>query len=557
MPSVLSLLHVFHASVTSEINFSTSALIMLERISIWLLRLKFIALVLLSLLFLPLTTPVLVLTYALRAFSSVDTSRRRTRRSFVFQPKTVLITGIGTAKGLFLARSFYKAGHDVIGADFEPNSISISGRFSRSLQKFYSLAQPGAEDNFNIYLPGLLGIIRKEKVDLWINCSGQSSAVEDAQAKEIIERRSDCVVIQFGVALTNALHKRLDFIQRTRELGLPVPETHEVMSRTAVHKILHSPAASKKKYVMKRFGGEDDDGFQPSKTLLPRRTTSETYNHISIIPISSSSPWILQEYIPGQKYSTHALVINNVVKAFVACPSTENQMCYEALPRSALSLAMQRFTQEFARRSPSGMTGHLSFEFQVQETVSEKGLEVTLRAATCNPRAHTSMMLLSKHSQALAEAYLSALRPWDPKINGNHVEKRILPDNDNESTNTPDSEDEGQTPHEIPDSSNIIITIPDHPSSPKFYWLGHDIITLLILPLFNRPFSISISTYAHNIIIFLQHLLFWNDAMFAAWDPLPWWWFYHVYWPGIILVSMWTGPGKKWGWVDFGIGESF
>lgn len=517
---------------------------MLERISFWLLQLKFIALVLLSFIFLPLTTLVLVLNYSLCAFSSVDTSRRRTRRRFAFQPKTVLITGIGTSKGLFLARSFYKAGHDVIGADFEPYGVPVGGRFSRSLRRFYNLAQPSAEDDFTFYLPDLLGIIQREKVDLWVNCSGRSSAVEDAQAKEIIERRSDCIVIQFGIALTRALEKKLDFIQRTRELGLPVPETHQVMSRTAVHKILHSPAASRKKYIMKRF--EDDDSFHPDKTILPRRTTSETYNHVSIIPISSSSPWVLQEYIRGQKYSTHALVIENVVKAFVACPSSENQMHYEALPDSALTLAMRRFTQEFARRSPSGMTGHLSFEFMVQETVSEKGLESTLRALACNPRAYTAVILLANQSQALAEAYLSALRPWGPHINGNHVEKPNLLDSDDQPTDVPDAETL---------NSSTIITSPDHPHSPKYYWIGHDIITLLFLPLFKRPSSVSILTYARNIITLLQHLLFWNEAVFATWDPLPWWWFYHVYWPGAFLVSIWKG--RRWSWVDVSMGDIF
>lgn len=515
---------------------------MFERISSWGLQLKIIALILLSVFFLPLSTFVFIFNYALCPFSSVDVSRQRVRRRPSFRPKTVVVTGVGTTKGLFLARSFYEAGHDVIGADVEPHGVPVSGRYSRSVRKFYSLAQPNAKDGFTYYLHHLLRIIQREKVDLWVSCSGVASAVEDAQAKEIIERRSDCVAIQFDVATTSTLHEKLTFIQRARELDLPVPETHEVTSRTAVHKILHSPAASKKKYIMKSVGV--DHAFQADRTLLPRRTTSETYNHVSVIPISSSSPWILQEYIRGQKYCTHALVINNAVKAFVACPSTENLMHYEALPRSALSLAMRRFTQEFARRSPSGMTGHLNFEFMVQEAVSEKGLELTLRALACNPRVHTAVVLFSSHSQALAEAYLSALRPWQPKMNGSLAEMPHLLDHD-ESFDAPAPEAEA----EIPDLS--IITPPDHP--PKYYWIGHDMVTLLFLPFFKRPFSILV--YIHNVITLLQHILFWNDAVFANWDPLPWWWLYHVYWPGVFLASMWTG--RKWSQVDISTGEVF
>lgn len=522
---------------------------MLERISFWLFQLRIIGLILLSILFLPFSTFVLALSYALRPFSSVNSSRRRIRRRFSFQPKTIMVTGIGTAKGLFLARKFYEAGHDVIGADFGPYGVSVGGRFSSSLRKFYSLARPSPKDDFTFFLPDLLGIIQREKVDLWVNCSGVASAVEDAQAKEIIERRSDCVAIQFDVATTSALHEKLTFIQRARELDLPVPETYEVTSRTAVHKILHSPAASKKKYVMKRHGV--DPAIQADKTLLPRRTTSETYNHVSVIPISSSNPWVLQEYIRGQKYCTYALVINNVVKAFAACLSAENKMHYEALPRSALNLAMQRFTQEFARRSPPGMTGHLNFEFMVQEVVSERGLELTLRALSCNPRTHTAVMLLSNQgqSQALAEAYLSALRRRDYQMNGSPAEQKSrLPPEHNEPITTPDAE---VLPDPALPDPNIITPPPARP--PKYYWIGHDILTLLFLPLFTRPFSIS--TYAHNVMTLLLHLFFWNEAIFAIWDPLPWWWFYHVYWPRVFLKAMWTG--RKWRRVDVGTGEVF
>jgi catechol O-methyltransferase len=500
------------------------------------LHLPSIALIFLSLFFLPLSTAIVAFHYACRPFSSADAARRRIRRSS-FRPKRILITGIGLTKGLFLARTFYEAGHDVIGADFEPYGIRVNGRFSRSLREFYSLAKPNARDGLTHYLQHLLRIVQKEKIDLWINCSGVTSAVEDAQAKEVIERRSDCVAMQFDVRTTSILNKKLTFIQRTRELGLPVPETHNVLSRTAVHKILHSPGASKKKYIMKSVGADQ----RGNMTILPRRTMSETYNHVSAIPISSSSPWVLQEYIHGRKYCTHAMVIKNVVKAFVACQSSEHQIHYEALPpRSALSLAMQRFTQEFVSRNPPGtdLTGHLSFDFMVQEVVSEKGTQLVLRAIECHPRAQTAVVLFSGRSPELAEAYLHALHSH---MNGHGEESSHLLEH-HESSDTIEDE--------IPDQG--IITPQAHP--PKYHWIGHDIITLIFLPLLQRP-KISSWLYIKNILTLLQRLLFWNDPTFVTWDPLPWWWLYQVYWPGIFLNSLLTG--RKWNRVDISTGEVF
>jgi catechol O-methyltransferase len=502
-------------------------------IASWRFQLQSVALILLSLVFLPLSTFVFLVNYARRPLPSFYAARRqRIRRRSSFHPKTIMVTGIGSMKGLAVARCFYEAGHDVIGADFEPYGVPVGGRFSRSLRKFYSLAQPNAKDGLTYYLHHLLRIIQREKVDLWVSCSGVASALEDAQAKEVVERRSGCVAIQFDVVSTSTLQDRRTFIQRTAELGLPAPETYNVTSRTAIHKILHSPAASRKKYIMQSV--EADDIFR-DMTVLPRRTMSETYGHISAIPISSARPWLLQEYIRGQEYSTHALVIQNVVKAFVACPSPK-PMHYEALPpQSALGLAMRSFTQEFATRSPSGMTGHLNFKFIVEEVVSEKGLHSGLRALECDTRAHAAMILLADHSQELAEAYVSAL-PINMNGGGH-----LLEDHD-------DSFDTAE--EEIPDQN--IITPPQHP--PKFHWIGHDIITLLFFPLL-QPRQFSASGYMRNIMTLLQHLFFWTDAVFVSWDPLPWWWLYQVYWPGIFLISLWTG--RKWSRVDVSTGEVY
>lgn len=531
-----------------------SNLKMLDRTSPWQYHfLQNLSLIILSILFLPFSTIILLSSYALDSISRTKASRRRQiRRSPNFFPKTVLVTGVGMSKGLALARTFYAAGHNVIGADFEPYGVPVGGRYSRSLRKFHSLPKPNDHDGSALYIHELLKIVRRHKVDLWISCSGVASAMEDAQAKEVLERRTDCIAIQFDVATTATLHEKHTFIQRTHQLGLPVPETHNVTSRSAVHKVLHSPAASKKKYIMKAV--DMDDANRGNMTLLPRRSISETYQHVSKIPISGEKPWVLQQYIRGREYCTHALVIDNVVKMFVACPSLELLMHYEALPASTpLSQAMLRFTQAFATRSEPGLTGHLSFDFLVEEVVSEKGLEMVLQPIECNPRAHTAVMLFRDQSTVIANAYLSVFRT---DMNG--TAEGTLPSPDTIVTHTA-----APAPHE-----RDIIT-PINPR--KYYWLGHDIVALLILPLFDLllllvlPFrrsptpnptrSSAPSLYLHHIFTFLHHVLFWHDGAFALWDPLPWWWLYHVYWPGLFWASI--VQGGKWSRVNVSTGKLF
>ncbi|KAL8840547.1 MAG: hypothetical protein Q9170_001300 [Blastenia crenularia] len=467
-------------------------------------------LILISIFFLPLSTFVLLFSYAVRYFFSQDVFRKRkqTRSSPSFDPQTILVTGVGMTKGLSLARLFYEAGHDVIGADFEPYGIRACGRYSRSLKRFYRLPKPNAEDGSTYYINTLLRIVKREKVDLWVSCSGVASAVEDGQAKEVIERRSSCRAIQFDVATTSMLHEKDTFIQETERLGLPVPETHNVTSRDAVHRVLHG--TTKKQYIMKSVGM--DDAVRGDMTLLPRRTLSQTYDHVSQIPISERKPWVLQQFIKGKEYCTHSLVIEGEVKMFVACPSQELLMHYEALPSdSVLSRAMLAFTKEFVERSGKSMTGHLSFDFLVDENATEKGAELVLNPIECNPRAHTAVALFSGQGQQVAKVYLSVLRSGMANGNG-HIEYEA-------------------------------IVTPEKPK--QYYWVGHDLVTLVLLPLLQLSIGqTNLKHWLRGCIEFMAHLIFSKDGTFEIWDPLPWWCLYHIYWPGQFLASILYG--RKW-----------
>ncbi|KAL8923683.1 MAG: hypothetical protein Q9208_004435 [Pyrenodesmia sp. 3 TL-2023] len=474
---------------------------MLDGSSPWHLHLaQNAALVLASILFLPLSTFILFSSYALNLVLDSDAprKRKRIRSSPMFVPETILVTGVGMTKGLALARLFYEAGHDVIGVDFEPYGVPACGRYSRSLKKYYRLPKPDAENGAAPYIHTLLRVVKQEKVDLWVSCSGVASAVEDGQAKEVIERRSSCRAIQFDVATTSMLHEKNTFIEETQRLGLPVPETHHVTSRDAVHKVLHQ--TKRKSYIMKSVGV--DDAVRGDMTLLPRRTVSQTYDHVSQIPISSEKPWVLQQYIKGKEYCTHSLVIEGEVKVFVACPSAELLMHYEALPSdSALSRAMLAFTREFVERSGKNMTGHLSFDFLVDENVTEKGAELVLNPIECNPRAHTAVALFAGQGREMAKAYLTLLKA--NMVNGNG---------------------HGPSVAEEP------VVFPVKPA--KYYWVGHDLVNLVLLPLLQLVLGQGqFSEWSQGCSEFLTHLLLWKDGTFETWDPLPWWCLYHIYWP--------------------------
>jgi hypothetical protein len=306
-----------------------------------------------------------------------------------------------------------------------------------------------------------------------------------------------------------------------------------VVSRTAVHNVLNEATNGKKMYIMKTIG-VDDASRASAATVLPKRTLSQTYTHVSRLSVSKENPWVLQQYIKGKEYCTHSLVVDGQVKLFVACPSSDLLMHYQALPQeSGLSRAMLHFTEEFARRAESKFTGHLSFDFMVEEKVTEGSVQQNIFPIECNPRAHTAVALFSgtQSSVEMVEAYMSAL----------HV--------------SPSNGTNGHSQLTVATSDTRSVVFP-RPTAPGYYWVGNDLITLLLYPLLRLlTFKIGIWQFIHHVITFVNHVLFWKDGTYEVWDPLPWWWLYHVYWPGQFWTCLRTG--RKWSRVNVSTTKMF
>jgi hypothetical protein len=483
-------------------------------------RLQNVSLILLSLVFLPLNTIILVLSLLVNKVfpNKVQQQRNSIRQKHAFKPRTILVTGVGMTKGLSLARLFHLTGHTVIGADFvSPDTPSPCGSMSVSLSRFHRLQKPDAKSGPDPYIHSLLRIIQSENVDLWVSCSGVASAVEDGMAAEIVAVRTGCGVIQFNVATTQVLHEKHSFIERTRSIGLRIPETFEITEREQVERILRGVAKERieRKFIMKTIGM--DDSVRADMTLLPRPTEQETVEHLAKLKISKSSPWILQQYIKGNEYCTHALVVQGQVKAFVACPSAELLMHYEALPpHSPLCQAMLKFTKTYAEHGGMEFTGHLSFDFMMENENADKPEDIELYPIECNPRAHTAVALFD-NTPEMVEGYLSAIQNEDGKM------------------------------------ENQVIT----PNAPRrYYWIGHDLVDLLILPTLSfLTLCLSVPDLAEKYTTFVIHLLSWKDGTFEAWDPLPWWWLYHVYWPRRFWHCLLTG--KKWSRINVSTTKMF
>lgn len=464
--------------------------------------------------------------------------RTQCRAKPTFRQRTVLVTGVGMTKGLTLARAFWLCGHRVVAADFDIGAYAAwtpwkkqKWTYSLAFDAVYSLRRPvmkyemdesEKEEVRRSYITEICKIVKDEGVDLWVSCSGVASAVEDAMVKEALDQMSpqdggSCACIQFDVRTTSILHEKSTFIQHTQALKLAVPETFEVTSHDEVLDAL--AAATKRtpdrKFILKPVGM--DDANRANMTLFPLPNSHDNEVFVRRRDISDKNPWILQQFIHGgREYCTHALVVAGAVRVFAACPSSELLMHYEALPPGdPLAAEMLRFTTRFAAAAGTGFTGHLSFDFMVDE--DDDGHE-KLYAIECNPRAHTAVALFAQPGErmrGMVEVYLSAM-------NG---------------SKEPLKEDNCDVP------SELVWTPAD--VTPR-YWIGHDLITRTLLPWLDLLLR---KEHAGRLLVdrsaeLVQHVLYWKDGTFELWDPWPFVALYHHYWPRAILAA-WR-KGERW-----------
>lgn len=428
------------------------------------------------------------------------------------QPR-ILVTGVGMEKGLFLARSFYIGGCKVIAADFEPDGIPVCGRFSKAVCRFYRLTTPNGGTQLQEYIDQIIQIVEDEDIDLWVSCSGVATAMEDAELMETIERTTACKTFQFNKACTHTLDNKYEFMKQSTDFDLESPKWYLLRSiddvSHAVEDIRNrtrSSSQSSEMFIVKSVAM--DDSTRGSLPLLSSENLNEMADTMRSLDYDGRQ-WILQEYIQGsEEYCTHAIVIEGEVKAFAACPSASILLHYQTLDmKSALPTAMRHYTAEYARKMYEKFghfSGHLSFDFLVKDTPSATGVIKTIKPIECNPRCHTAVMQFRGMEREMTAVYLSCL------YGAMSQEDIVLPSVGSQA--------------------------------PSHYWIAHDLVVLLIMPILqlflrNRTLQEAISSNLE----FWRHVLLWKEATFELWDPLPWLVLNHVYWPLRLAVMRWRG----------------
>ncbi|KAL4782117.1 hypothetical protein BJX76DRAFT_333614 [Aspergillus varians] len=432
---------------------------------------------------------VIAVTYLSPSFLQPGTTRRRKEllRDLRFRPRTILVTGVDTPHGLRVARCWYDQGHRVVGADVTDTGFASGESISRALMEYYRI--PKAQ-----YVSRLLDIVLREKVDIWIPCSPDTSVVEDAMAKQAIESKTSCKCIGLDTELAIKWNRAESFTQYLSEHGLPVVENHQVQSRDSIHKILHrSPT---KVYHIRKTAPVVN---LEKAIVLPKRTLSSTYSEVSEIQVSKSNPWLMQRYPRLGEFVAELLITGGHVTAIMTHPASHESAWGCSPLDEGLAAAIHQLMDRLASKGGHRITGHFVVRLMVDEELDSNSVRYEVHISSCTQgAAATSRLLRVTPPQSLVDGYLAALsEDGRPNISVNVFSR-------------PQSSIRRYPPrvrslYQTIKSYDVRRVLPAlYPAAQMIDWTLEEAGKLL---------------------------MFWNNWRFSMTDPLPWWWHTHISWP--------------------------
>ncbi len=284
----------------------------------------------------------------------------------------ILLTGGRAPATLDLARAFHNAGHTVFMAE------SLRGHLSQPSNAIKTnFLVPAPRFETAAYHLALKKIIEENHIDLLIPTCEEIFHV--ARGLDKIPGKVFCDTI----GKLNQIHNKWNFVINAITNDLYAPET---MLIKTTDDILHAFAQWRGlviKPVYSRFA---------SRTLIlpPLKKTFAT--------LQLDSPWVAQEFIPGQQFCTYSICHNGHITAHTTYPShfTAGQGATIAF-KHVEHPAIFEWVRSFVKKNQ--FTGQIAFDFI-------ESPEGRMYALECNPRATSGVHLLASHPK-FTEAFLN------------------------------------------------------------------------------------------------------------------------------------------------------
>jgi len=451
--------------------------------------------------------PLFLIAFTLHAIGRNFYTSASAKRSSKYGCKTVLITGAPHTKGLQVCRFMKSAGHRVILADMESFQWNAA-RFSLAVDKWISL--PNFKYDPVGYENAVKRVIAEEGVEWWIPVSHTVTAPADCSIKaSLAKTASDVKILSFdSLSTVKMLDDKIAFLEECQQLGLAVPEFHQISSVDHVKQLWKEGLFRDRHFFLKPLFPYSEDRVRFDR--IPHDQL-EFLRYIQTFEkkISPETPYFVSEYVKGPEFTGNCISSNGELTLFTCNPSSPMQIDYEWAKGREDKIF--EWTQDFCRKK--NITGSICFDFMEDQATGR------LLAIECNPRLHSCIVLMKNKLREAGEAYGRAL---ERSADDDH--------NDDGADSTPASWTTAQDSIVMPETSQSHVT-----------WLYNEIGKLA-----------HVTTW-REVADIIANVLTSEDAVFDLHDPLPFFVLGHIQLPVLIWAQI--KSGKKWNILNFCLGQ--
>lgn len=309
--------------------------------------------------------------------------------------KTVLITGARSVCALDLARDMALSGYAVYMAD---SNFSFVSRFSSIPRKVYRYASPRL--HYAQFCKDIQKIIEAVRPSIIIPTCEEVFYLAQAGVKE----NFSALLFAPSFETLHDLHDKGRFAERCAMMGIPVPETHRLLSPADVTAYQKNCRDWVFKPCFSRFG---------SKAVI-----SPSEERLAMIAPDESISWVAQKRITGQEMSFYAVARSGELVAFAPYTSSwrlRGGASYAFTPvLSPLSEKIKKIAEVMAEKFK--INGQFSCDLIVDRCGDVWLIE-------CNPRATSGLHFLTGGGR-MAQVFLED-RPESIQIENG--ERYLLP----------------------------------------------------------------------------------------------------------------------------------
>lgn len=277
--------------------------------------------------------------------------------------KKILITFARSFLTLELARQFDAAGHQVYVADSMKYPVS---QFSNAIRQSFQVTSPRFDPKG--YIDALSEIVQKHQIDLVI------PVYEEIFYLSMMQDRFPpaCKLFIASFKMYDELHNKWTFQCRLKTLGIETLDIILLRSQKEFQQFKFE-----KPYALKPC-------YSRASQKVRKITSAKT---LQDLPFEPHNPWLLQEWMDGDRFCTYSVCHQGKVYAHSTYPvryAIDGHSCltFEAVDHPQIQKWIVNFISKI------NFTGQIAFDFIVSSQKKVFAIE-------CNPRATSGILLFS------------------------------------------------------------------------------------------------------------------------------------------------------------------